>query len=142
MIDNTKGEVKLVRGSGPPILTVDGDVIEIAARVFILRHDHYRRELPLSAEVIGIDLTRRTVRLQIVNGKEYLYSADNSGKSFSGDAWIFTRWQSAKVNCLSEHKKAVADAERRADEAIATLEKAKNDLATASHWTGEEPDNG
>ncbi len=134
-IDNTKGEIKYVRGSGPPILAAGGDAVHIDQTVYVLEHGRYQARLPQRAQVIGIDLTRRMVRLQLESGKELLYSANARPHGPDGDFWIFSSAGHAKANAVKFCGDAVRDAEKRADQAIADLERQKETLSIAEAWS-------
>lgn len=131
-IDNTTGEVKLIRGSGPPILTVEQHVIKITDTVYGVRSNVWSPSLPMQCQVIGIDLTRRTVRLQVINGREVIYCADNTAKSAVD--FLFESAKNAKNQAIAIAKKSVTQAEKKADDALLELEKAKTFLSKAQSW--------
>ena len=131
-IDNTTGEVKLVRGSGPPILTVEEHPIGITDTVYGVNANAWSPTLPMQCRVIGIDLTRRTVRLQVVNGREIVYSADDAQKSQV--AFLCESAETAKKQAIAVAQKAVKMAEQKADAALVDLEKAKTLLSKAQAW--------
>jgi hypothetical protein len=137
--DHTKGEVKYVRGSGPPILDVEGNPVEINAAVYVLAGNSYRPALPLAARVIGIDLTRRTVRLQVVGGREILYTADGGARG-EGAYWLFGTADLARHNAERVAQAGVKRAEEAADRAIAALEDAKVALRHAEQWVPRDGD--
>jgi hypothetical protein len=135
-IDNTKGEIKLVRGSGPPILTIESEIVKIADRLYLLTLS-YRPTLPVVAEVIGVDLTRRLVRFQVVNGHEVVYSADGSYKH--GESYALFSTQEHARNCaLHRCDKAIKEAEQKADAAIEDLKKVKALRARMAKWPTDE----
>lgn len=132
--DHTKGEIKLVRGSGPPITTVEGEAVQIEQTVYLLGGNVWSPSLPRRAEVIGIDLTRRVVRLRLHDGKEALYTALKDGDR--EDYWIFSTQENARHNAIRICESAVKYAETQADEAIQKLESAKERLSKAKSWSG------
>lgn len=136
-MDHTKGEIKSVRGSGPPILTIEGEAVVIGALLFLLEPHDYAPRQPHAVRVIGIDLTRRTVRLQVVGGKEMLYVADGNGGSTS---WIFSTSDNARRNAVACCQKAVKRCEEAADQAIGKLETAKSRLSEMERWEPRESD--
>jgi hypothetical protein len=139
-IDNTRGEIKMVRGSGPPILTVEGESVAIADVLFPLSVSRFAPSLPLTATVIGIDLTRRTVRLQVIGGREILYCAESSNGRDS--YFLFGTADLARHNAVTNITKAVASKEEAADRAIDELEKTKRLLSAAEQWSPTDGTNG
>lgn len=136
MEDQTKGEIKHMRGSGPPILTIEGNAVFISQILFVVNASHggpySPGRLPMTAEVIGIDLTRRTVRLQVIGGRELLYAATSD--SNSGNYWIFESADGARRNSVHMAEQSVKAAEKSADEAIDRLERCKAAVKSAEEW--------
>lgn len=137
-IDNTKGQVKQMRGSGPPILTVEGNAVGIEAIVYVLPAVSYASygaaKMPATAQVIGIDLTRRTVRLQVLGGREILYCATHDQDGRDGSYWMFSTDGVARRHSIRQCEETVKRAEKEADTAIERLERCKADLQDAEQW--------
>lgn len=131
-IDHTTGEVKLVRGSGPPVLTIEGEVVGISDRLYVVTPSHYRQGPPKAGVVIGIDLTRRTVRLQIVGGQEVVYSADGGGRD--GQFWLYSSADKARRQALVLCDECIRSAEREADRCLERLETSKRERSAVERW--------
>ena len=134
-MDNT-GQIKHVRGSGPPMLSVEGESIGINDLLYASVSNSWSTvRPPLACRVIGIDLTRRMVRLQVIGGKEIVYVADSNNKGH-GDAnyYLFSEPMRAKQHAVSLHEDDVTRTTRAADDKIDDLEKAKSKLAECERW--------
>jgi hypothetical protein len=127
--------VQLVRGSGPPMLTVEGNEIAVADRLWTLAWSSWSPRLPVLATVIGIDLTRRVVKFQTDTGQEFSWTPLPNNRT--EDMRIFTDVRTAKLNCVKLYAEAIKKAEHEADRAIANIERAKKEKAAAEKWNGE-----
>lgn len=133
--DNTRGEIKYLRGSGPPILSAEGETTTIDQIVYVVGAERYGQvDTPHSAQVIAIDLTRRTVRLQVLGGREILYCATGSDGGRNAAYWLFTTIERARICAVRKAEEAVQRAEKAADEAIKRLEDVKAKLADCEQW--------
>lgn len=135
MPDNT-GHIKHVRGSGPPMLAVEGGSISINDLVFAIAANRWSgASTPLACRVIGIDLTRRMVRLQVIGGKEIVYVADSNNRGQrDANYFLFAEPMRAKAQAVKSHEDEVTRATRAADDKIDDLEKAKSKLAECERW--------
>lgn len=130
-----KSEIQLVTGKGPPILSFEGESLAVGQIVYVLKPNRYHKtSMPQTAQVTAIDLTRRTVRLQVVNGKELLYCAIESSNGGTSDYWICHSDETARQNVVRWSQEYVSVAEKKADTAIEELEDAKARLSTAREW--------
>lgn len=131
-LDNSTGEIKQIRGSGPPMLTVEKKELDVPSTVYVLMMGHNKPGVPQEAEVIGLDLTKRTIRVQIVShGKELVISAEvSSGATY----WVFATAECAKFNATRACEAAIAAQEKRIDESLKSLESLKAELSHVKAW--------
>jgi len=113
------------------MLTVEKKEIDVPSSVFVLMMGGNYAQLPEAGEVIGLDLTKRTIRVQLAHGKEVVISAEKgSGATY----WVFHTAECARMNSIRAIEAQIRRQENRLDEEMKRLENMKSELAHAKSW--------
>lgn len=129
----------LVKGSGPELLSCEGKVVAVGDTVYVIypRPSYGDPLLPKPGVVASMDLTARSVRIQLKEGGEVVYWADDQRRSGDRPALrIFTTINGARAAVLPAFKKVVASANEDAERYNEKLSEARKLLDVAAAWRG------